>query len=97
MSNCSLPSPVSGLHIEILSNSIVPQLPVLVYHGEGNCEWDLRIINMDIKIVTGSDSQRLPLANGIIFDLRATCTVNGTVLLNAIISTRGKIEYDYGS
>ena len=68
-----------------------------MYHGEGDCEWNRRTIIGDFTIDTESDGQRLPLVNSIITDLRATCTVNGTVLLNATISTRGKIVDDYRS
>ena len=66
-----------------------------MYHGEGDCEWELIIIKNSITIGTDSDGQRLTLANNIINDLRATCVVNGTVLLNAIISTTGKVIDDY--
>ena len=66
-----------------------------MYHGEGDCEWDLIIINNNITIGTDSDGRRLPLANSLIDDLRATCVVNGTVLLNAIISTTGKVVDDH--
>ena len=83
--------PVSGLQIEILSGSIVPQLPALVYHGEGDCEWDLVIKATDITLVTDSDGQQLRIENGIIFDLQATCVVNGTTRLNATISITGKV------
>jgi hypothetical protein len=83
---------VSGLQIEILSGSIVPQLPALVYHGEGDCEWELVIKASGTKLmVTGSNGQRLPLENGLLGDLQATCVVNDTVLLNATISTTDTI------
>ena len=87
----SLLSPVSCLQIEILRGSIVPQLPALVYHGEGDCEWELIIKASGNTLVTGSNGQRLPLENGIPADLQATCIVNDTVLLNVIISTTGKV------
>ena len=66
-----------------------------MYHGEGNYEWELIIVKNRITIGTDSDGQRLTLTNSIIDDLRATCVVNGTVLLNAIISTTGKVVDDY--
>ena len=87
----SLPSPVSGLQIEILSGSIVPQLPILVYHGEADCEWDLIIKESGTILVTDSDGQRLPLENRVCVDLQATCIVNGNLLLNATISPTGKV------
>ena len=78
------PSPVSGLQIEILHPSIVPQLPALVYHGEGDCEWGLVIIVTNSMLVTDSDGQRLMIDNRVRFsDLQATCVVNGNELLNA--------------
>ena len=84
-------SPVSCLQIEILSGSIVPQLPALVYHGEGDCEWSLVIKSTGSTIGTDSDGQRLPLESGIVLDLQATCVVNETLLLNATISTTGEV------
>ena len=39
-----------------------------------------------------SVGQRLTLENTVSSDLRATCVVNGTELLNAIISTTGKVS-----
>ena len=86
-----LPSPVLCLQIEILSGSIVPQPPALVYHGEGDCEWELIIKTSGTTLGTGSNGQRLPLENRIPGDLQATCVVNGRVLLNVTISTTGKV------
>ena len=62
-----------------------------MYHGEGDCEWNLVIKATGTPLVTGSDGQRLPLENNINIDLQATCAVNGAVLLSAIISTTGKV------
>ena len=81
---------MSGLQIEILSGSIVPQLPALVYHGDGDCEWELIIKASGTTLGTGSNGQRLPLENKVKGDLQATCIVNGAVLLNATITTTGK-------
>ena len=82
---------VSGLQIEILSGSIVPQLPALLYHGEGDCEWSLVIKSTGSTIGTDSDGQQLLLESGIVLDLQATCVVNETLLLNVTISTTGKV------
>ena len=87
---CSLPSTVSSLHIEILENSIVSHLPVLMYNGNGSCEWTLRITVTGFTINTGSDGHRLPLDNTVNTDLEATCIMDGTELLRATISTTGK-------
>ena len=65
-----------------------------MYHGEGDCEWNLAIKATGTTIVTDSDGQRLPLESGIILDLQATCNVSGTILLNAIISTTGNVVDD---
>ena len=66
-----------------------------MYHGEGDCEWDLTIKESGTVLVTDSDGQRLPLENRIPFDLQATCAVSGTVILNANISTTGKAADNY--
>ena len=84
-----IPSPVSGLQIEILSSSIVPQPPALVYHGEGDCEWKLLIIGT--PFIIGSVGQRLSLQNSV---SEVTCTVSGTILLNATVSITGKVIDD---
>ena len=62
-----------------------------MYHGEGDCEWELVIKGTGTTVGTDSDGQQLPLENRILSDLRATCVVNGTELLNATISTTGKV------
>ena len=70
-----------------------------MYHGDGNCEWDLVIKATGTTLGTDSDGQRLQLESGIIFDLQATCVVIGTTRLNATISTTGKVaiytEYSF--
>ena len=85
-------SPVSGLQIKILSGSIAPQPPALVYHGEGDCEWELLIIGTSFDIE--SVGQRLSLQNSVPNDLQVTCNVSGTILINATISTTGKVIDD---
>ena len=80
----------SGLQIDILRSSIAPQepLPVLVYHGEGDCIWEAK--RVDFKFIPDdADGHRLPLPNSIDDGFNVTCTVNGTVLLDAIIVARG--------
>ena len=61
----SFPSPIPGLQIEILHPSIAPQLPSLVYHGEGDCEWGLIIIatRSNATAITGTDGRRLQIDN----------------------------------
>ena len=82
--------PTAGVQINILHHSIVPQLPFLVYHGYGDCDWGLVIIESGTKLSTDSDGRRLSLENQIHSDLQATCFVNGTLLLNATITTAGR-------
>ena len=85
--SCMVISLHSGLQIDILRSSIAPQEPppVLVYHGEGDCVWEITIggstFTPDI-----ADGHRLPLLNSFI---TVKCAVNGTELLNAIIVARG--------
>ena len=62
-----------------------------MYHGEGDCEWELIIKASGNTLGTGSNGQRLPLENSIPADLQAACIVNDTVLLSATISTTGKV------
>ena len=64
-----------------------------MYHGEGDCEWELIIVGSTFGgSVIG---QRLTLENNITNDLQATCTINGMEILNAIISITGNAINDY--
>ena len=80
----------SGLQINILRNTIAPQepRPVLVYHGKDDCIWEAKIEGFKF-IPDNTDGHRLPLPNLIDVGFNVTCTVNGTVLLDAIIIARG--------
>ena len=88
----SFPSLVLGVQIEILPHSIVPQQPVLVYHGEGDCKWNLTAKELGNTSFSPPDTngQKLPLENNEIpGGLQATCVVKETLRLDATILTTG--------
>ena len=80
----------SGLQIDILRDTIAPQHtpPVLVYHGKDDCIWEVKTEDFTLT-PNGANGHRLPLPNSINTGLNLKCAVNGTVLLDAIILTRG--------
>ena len=61
-----------------------------MYHGNGECEWELKNKENGTTLVSDSDGQQLSLENRVPFDLQAVCVVNGTVPLNVTISITGK-------
>ena len=63
-----------------------------MYHGEGDCEWELLIIGTTLD--SDSVGQRLSLENSVSNDLQVTCNVSGTILLNATVSIKGKVVDD---
>ena len=78
----------SGLQFDILRSSIAPQEPDLVYHGEDDCVWEIKIGNFFLA-PGNADGHRLPLLNSFITGFNIKCAVNGTELLDAIIVARG--------
>ena len=80
----------SGIQIDILRDTIAPHEPLtdLVYRGKDDCIWEAK--REDFKFIPDdADGHRLPLPNSIDDGFNVTCTVNGTVLLDAIIVARG--------
>ena len=79
----------SGLQIDILRNAIAPHeaLTDLVYRGKDDCIWEAKREGFKF-IPNNADGHRLPLPNSIDVGFNVTCTVNGTVLLDAIIVAR---------
>ena len=88
--SCMVISLNSGLQFDILRNSIAPQPPpVLVYHGEGDCVWEIKIEGNSFPAPNTADGHRLPLLNSFSTGINVKCAVNGTELLDAIIVARG--------
>ena len=81
----------SGLQIDILRNTVAPQQPrpVLVYHGEDDCIWEIKIGDSIFPAPSNADGHRLPLLNSFITSINVKCAINGTELLDAIIVARG--------
>ena len=81
----------SGLQIDILRRSIAPQEPppALVYHGEDDCVWEIKIEGNGFPAPNTADGHRLPLLNSFNTGINVKCAVNGTELFDAIIVARG--------
>ena len=86
--------PHAGLQIQILRRRVAPQVPALIYHGDGDCTWELKIKRSGTKFQTHSDSHKLELENSLLVDLQAECVVNGTILLDITINTTGEVLLD---
>ena len=69
-------------------------MPALIYHGDGDCTWELKIKRSGTKLQTHSDGHRLELENALLNVVVAECVVNGIMLLDITIKTIGEVLLD---
>ena len=62
---------------------------MLIYHGEADCIWGVKIENNNFPAPNSADGHRLPLLNSFNIGINVKCEVNRTVLLDVIIFARG--------